>query len=126
MRKMPKGAAHTQPIPRVTLRFRTVNRDDFLAVKRGRKRVETRAATARYRGIRAGQVIVFKCGAEAFKKKAGTVRRFRSIAALLRRYRPQDINPALRSARELRERYASFPKYPEKISKHGLIAIELT
>lgn len=110
----------------ITLRISKGNRDTFLAIRRGTKRVETRAATPRYRCIRAGDMIRFICGRESFTRCARAVRHFRSIGALLGRYRPRDINPWVRTARELRERYARFPKYPEKIRRYGLMAIELT
>lgn len=44
------------------LRFRAINRDTFQAIRVGTKKVETRAATIKYRDIKVGDVITFVCG----------------------------------------------------------------
>ncbi|KKW46120.1 MAG: hypothetical protein A3A43_02775 [Candidatus Liptonbacteria bacterium RIFCSPLOWO2_01_FULL_56_20] len=108
-----------------TLRFSKVNRDSWNAIRLGAKKIETRAATVRYREIRAGDTLAFVCGRTRFKKRARRVRIFPTVASLLRTYRVTDINPYLSSAKELRAKYDSFSKYREKIRRHGLIAIEL-
>lgn len=107
------------------LRFRAVNRDIFLAIASGKKRVETRAATKKYANIQAGDEIVFLCGREKFKKTVRGSRIFSSISALLKTYSVQDINPLVHTERELRDVYHSFPGYREKIKKFGLITLEL-
>jgi ASC-1-like (ASCH) protein len=108
-----------------TLRFRGANRDTFEAIKAGIKKKETRAGTQRYQSITKGDTIRFVCGKEFFIKTVGGVRSFSSIRALLRYYRPAEINPKLKTEKELRAMYASFPDYPAKIKKHGIIALEL-
>ncbi len=71
------------------LRFRTVNRDIWQSIKDGRKKVETRAATVRYKSIKAGDKIEFLCGKQKFAKIARKVkvyknqRGFGSMAAWL-------------------------------------------
>lgn len=107
------------------LRFRSVNSDIFNAIKAGRKPVETRAATVRYKNIKAGDTLIFRCGKNTFKKQAKKVRIFKTIDTMLKKYKVKEINPTLTTAHELKTRYYSFPKYREKIRKHGLIAIEL-
>jgi len=108
-----------------TLRFRATNHDTFLALKDGRKRIETRAATPLYRKIEVGDKIEFVCGNERFIKSVATVELFDSIKQLMRKYTPQDINPKYKSVEELTKMYMSFPDYPEKLSKYGIIALEL-
>lgn len=108
-----------------TLRFRAAHRDIFNAIRRGRKRVETRAATAKYRGIGVGDTLSFVCGRDTFEKLVRSVRVFRTIAALLKRYSAMQIHPSAKSAKELRAAYYGFPNYREKIRKHGIIAWEL-
>ena len=110
----------------ITLRFRAVNRDIFEAIRDGRKKVETRAATARYRDIKAGNMLRFVCGKDTFEKKAKRVKIFKSIASLLKQYRAGDINPFVRSEVELQKMYYSYPNYREKIKQFGIIAIELS
>jgi len=109
----------------MVLRFRKVNRDIFEAIKNGRKPVETRAATKRYRNIKAGDVILFVCGENSFKKRVKKARIFRTIDAMLKKYKVKDLNPTVTTAHELKAGYYSFPKYREKIKKYGLVAFEL-
>jgi len=107
------------------LRCREADRAIFDAVRSGRKTVETRAATARYRGIANGDRVAFVCGRDRFVKRVKKARLFRSLPALLRRYRVRDVNPDVRTAAELKAMYESFSGYKEKIKKFGLIALEL-
>jgi len=108
-----------------TLRFRAVNRDIFEAIKKGKKKIETRAATKKYRNIKTGDRVRLVCGDNKFEKKIGEVKIFRTIAAMLRKYKVKEITPNLNSEKELRELYSGFPGYREKIKKFGLITIEL-
>ncbi|MCL4403801.1 hypothetical protein M1432_00385 [Patescibacteria group bacterium] len=107
------------------LRFRAINKDIWLAIKAGRKKIETRAATVKYENIQAGDKIEFVCGKGRFSKTAKRVVVYKSIAAIVRAYGFKAINPKVDSAKELRELYYTFPGYRDKIKKKGLIAIEL-
>ena len=108
-----------------TIRFRAVNRDIFLAIKSGKKKIETRAATERYRDIKAGDVLVLVCAKQKIKKQVKKVEHFKSLGAILKRYSPVTINPKTHTVKEAREMWYSFPGYKEKIRKFGLIAITL-
>ncbi len=108
-----------------TLRFRAANRDMFEAIRNGKKKVETRAATARYRECNSGDRVIFVCGKKRFERKIAKATHFKTISTMLRIYAPKDINPNVGSERELRIMYSSFPKYDEKIKKYGLVALEL-
>lgn len=109
----------------VVIKFRVVNRDIFHAIKSGKKKVETRAATEKYRGIKAGDLLKLTCGNERFTKSVKKATIVSSIPALLKKYRPREINPACKNADEIRKVYYSFPGYKEKIKKFGIIALEL-
>lgn len=106
------------------LRFRSANRDIFEAIRNGRKKVETRAATERFRSIKAGDTIVFVCGKLKFEKKVKSTKIFKSVEAILKRYKPFQINPDTKTEKEIRTMYDSFHGYREKIKKYGLIAFE--
>ncbi|MEK7560267.1 MAG: ASCH domain-containing protein [Patescibacteria group bacterium] len=108
-----------------TLRFRAVNKDIFLDIKSGKKVVETRAATKKYKDIAAGDTIVLVCGKEQFEKKVKKAKIFKNIKALIKAYPIKKIMPHLSSEKELQEAYYSYPDYKEKIRKDGLIALEL-
>jgi len=108
----------------ITLKFRAINQDIFNAIKTGKKKVETRAATERYDRIMAGDKITLICGKSRLEKWVRKARTFKTIAALLKKYSVKSINPAVKSAEELEKIYYSFPGYREKIKKFGLIAIE--
>jgi ASC-1-like (ASCH) protein len=106
------------------LRFREINRDIFEAIKNGTKSVETRAASPKFLGVKAGDVLGFKCGKYKFEKTVKKVKLFEGVKEILKDYRINQINPYLNSADELEKMYYSFPGYKEKIKKYGLIAIE--
>ncbi|MDP3697763.1 MAG: hypothetical protein Q8R55_07190 [Candidatus Taylorbacteria bacterium] len=108
-----------------TLRFRQTNKDVFTAIKIGKKKVETRAGSPRYFDIKEGDILVFVCGKNKFEKKVKKVRKFKSISALHKIYKPVEINPKTTTIAESEKMYHSFPGYKEKIKKYGLIALEL-
>lgn len=109
----------------IILRFRVVNKDIFFAIKKGRKKIETRAATERYRNIEAGDTLVFACGGINFKKKVKKIAYFSSVRALVKKYTPNEINPNAYSENELRRMYYAYPGYKEKMRKYGIVAWEL-
>lgn len=109
----------------MVLRFRSIDKDIFNALKNGKKKVETRAATKKYANVRPGEILKFICGRESFEKKVSKVLVFRNIGALLRKYKPKEINPEIKTKRALEYMYYGFSGYREKIKKHGIIAFEL-
>lgn len=107
------------------LKFRAVNRDIFEALVSGRKKIETRAATLKYRKIRVGDIMILNCVREKVERRIASVENFKTIAALLKKYRPEDIHPDLHSASEAKKLYYSFPEYKEKIKDFGLVVWKL-
>lgn len=107
------------------LRFRAVNKDIFDAIKEGKKKIETRAATIKYRNIKAGDVVILSCGTQKFEKRVRSVRIFKTVRAMLRSYKPKEINPKVSTESELIDIYYSFPGYRNKIKKFGIIALEV-
>lgn len=107
------------------LRFRAVNRDIFNAIRNGKKKVETRAASIRYLNIKAGDKVTLVCGKTHFEKEVRRVRKFPSVRALTRVYRPASINLKCRTTKELETMYFTFPGYREKLKRHGIVALEL-
>ncbi|OIO47548.1 MAG: hypothetical protein AUJ32_02565 [Parcubacteria group bacterium CG1_02_40_82] len=108
-----------------TLKFRAVNRDIFEAIKNGSKKIETRAATKKFKNIRAGDRIVLVCGKQRFENVVKAVRHFKTIKAMLKKYKIRQVNPWVSTEQELRQVYWNFPNYKEKIKKYGIIAFEL-
>lgn len=108
-----------------TLRFRAVNKDIFLDIKSGKKTVETRATTERYRHIMARDMVILVCGKERFEKKVKKTKIFKSIKSLIKIYPIKKIMPNISSEKELQTAYYSYLNYKEKIKKFGLIALEL-
>ena len=107
------------------LRFRAVDRDGFNDIKAGRKKIETRAATKKYVEIKAGDILKIVCGKDYLEKKVKKVTIFKSIPDMLKKYRPNKINPKTKTEEELTKMYYSYPNYKEKIKEHGIIAMEL-
>ena len=107
------------------LKFRAVNRDTFEAIRSGEKKIETRAATERYRNIRAGDVVVLSCGKQKFQRAIKSAQHFKSIPALFKKYKIKEVMPEVKTLKEAEKVYYSYPAYEEKIKKFGLIALEL-
>ncbi|OGN04317.1 MAG: hypothetical protein A2831_01290 [Candidatus Yanofskybacteria bacterium RIFCSPHIGHO2_01_FULL_44_17] len=80
-----------------TLRFKAVNRDIFDAIRGGKKKVETRAATAKYRNIKAGDLVILVCSKNKFTKLIAKAKIFKTIEALLKKYKVKEINPNVKS-----------------------------
>lgn len=108
-----------------TLKFRAVNWDIFEAIRSGRKKVETRAATVKYQNIKADDRIVLSCDGDKFEKIVKSAKVYKSIGSLLKKYKPSQIVPGVKTAKKLEAIYFSFLGYKEKIKKSGLIALEL-
>ena len=107
------------------LRFRVVNKDVYLNIKSGNKKIETRAATEKYKNIRKGDLLVLVCGKEKFEKVVKKARTFKTISSMIKVYPPNKIMPSISSVKELKKIYYSYPRYREKIKKFGLVALEL-
>ncbi len=105
--------------------FNKINKDIFEALRDGIKKVETRAATPKYQNLKEKDIVIFSCDGESFEKEIKKVTHFESIDTLLKKYKPQDINPKLSSSEEIVKMYNSFPGYADKIKESGIIAIEL-
>jgi len=89
------------------------------------KKVETRAGSPMYVGIKAGDIITFVCGKDKLKKKVKRAQKFKSIKTLHKVYKPVEINPRIKTVKESERMYYSFPGYRNRIKKYGLIALEL-
>jgi ASC-1-like (ASCH) protein len=104
------------------LRLRATDTALFEDIRAGRKRVETRAATPRYQPVALGDTLVFVCGSRRCKKRITRVQRFKSIAALVKAIPFRLIMPSARSLAEVKEIYAGYSGYAEKIQTFGIVA----
>ncbi len=109
----------------ITLRCRETDRYIFEAFCNGKKKVETRAATSRYQSIKAGDILRLVCGKDKFERRIKKVKVFKTVGTLLKKYKVSEINPKVKSAKELEAMFYGFSGYREKIKKYGLVALEL-
>ena len=93
------------------LRFREINRNLFEAVRTGEKKIETRAATAKFLRIKKGDSARLVCGKDKFNRKINQAKHFKTISEMLIVYKVKEIDPFSKSAKELRKMYYSFPVY---------------
>lgn len=105
--------------------FREVDRDKFEAARAGRKKIESRAATPKYRDIQAGQSVTIVCGRDSFTKTVKAVRYYQTAQELLQAEGFKNVLPDSASAEAAEQVYYTFPGYKEKIAEHGLVALEL-
>jgi len=107
------------------LPIKQVDRVIYDLIERGEKRVETRVAGPRYKDIKDGDIVVFKCGSDSFERIVKKVQKFKSVDEMLDHYDVKDINPKVNTIEELKSMYNSYSSYTEKIKKYGIIAFEL-
>lgn len=107
------------------LKVRAEDREIFDQLASGIKKIETRAATVRNKGIVPGDILTFSCGSDTLELQVRNATIFKSISKMLKKYSVQDIAPNFSTEKELETLYASFPGYIEKIKLNGIIALEL-
>ena len=109
-----------------TLRIRAVDKEIFKDLKIGKKSVETRAATVRYRPIQEGDSIRFVCGEKSFTKRITSKRHFKTVDAMAKKISFKRIMPHIDSVADMKKQYTAYSGYENKIKKYGLFAFELT
>ena len=110
---------------RLTLVFREVDRDKYQMLVDGRKTVETRAATVKYRGLEAGDEIIAKCGPDKHVSTIVKSRHFTTVDELFKAYDYRQILPSAKNLQEAKDMYSAFPGYKVKIAKFGIMAFEI-
>lgn len=113
-----KNKSHTLP-------FAKDNLETWKLIKNGKKAVETRAGGPKYIGIQTGDTLIFSCLGKKFSKTITKVSHFKTISAMLKKYKPSEINPNVSTAKELQVMYDSFPGYKERLKEFGILAFEL-
>ena len=108
-----------------TLKFNKVNYDNFERLRKGIKCVETRAASPKYQNIEKGDTLVFVCGKEKFSKKIIKKYHFKSIDLLLKNIPLKKIMPVVKTKKEAKEKWYSYPGYKLKLEKFGIFAFKL-
>ena len=110
------------------LRIRAADARIFEALAGGQKAVETRAGSASsrsYTHVAPGDTILFLCGSRRLRRQVGRVAIYPSVEALIAHEDFRRIAPWLATAADLDALYASFPGYPQRIARYGLVAMEL-
>ncbi len=107
-----------------TFPLETKYRQTFDFIKSGEKRIETRAGGPKYENIVVGDTVIIECGGDTFERVVRKVQKFESIDKMLEVYKPEDINPLVTTAEELKAKYLLFPGYPERLAQFGIMAFE--
>jgi ASC-1-like (ASCH) protein len=117
-KEIQKNKSHILP-------FAKDNLDTWKLIKKGKKKIETRAGGPKYIGIQPGDTLIFSCLGKKFNKKVLEVTHFKTIKSMLKKYNPSDINPTIKTAKELQEMYDSFTGYKERLKEFGILAFVL-
>jgi ASC-1-like (ASCH) protein len=107
------------------LPFLEADRKNFELIRRGKKKIETRAGNPEYFQIRKDDSIEFSCGDEKIIKRVKKISHYKNLDDLFAAYKFQEINPEISSYEELKKRYAEFPGYEQRIKKYGVLVFEL-
>ncbi|MFA5047760.1 MAG: ASCH domain-containing protein [Patescibacteria group bacterium] len=105
--------------------FRDCDQETFNLIKNGQKKIETRAGLPEYFEIKARDLVNFICGDYACEKEIKNVSVFPSLNDLFKVYEPEQIDSSISTIEEMTAKYMSFPGYPERIEKSGIIVFEL-
>jgi ASC-1-like (ASCH) protein len=108
-----------------TLPFLEADRTTFEFIQHGIKKIETRAGSPEYLKIKEGDTLVFTCGEDSVTRTVKKVSHAESEEHLFFMFKTEQINPQALSYDELRQKYASFPGYPERIKEYGILAFHL-
>lgn len=108
-----------------TLRIRTADRQVFDDLQSGRKTIETRAATPKYQKLVAGDTLTFVCREERLVMTVKETLHWKSVESMARAIGWQKVMPHASSLKEVKETYASYPGYTEKIREHGIAGFRL-
>ncbi len=109
----------------LSLVFREIDKSSFDRIKNGEKTIETRAGLPEYNVIEPGDELKINCGEDEINKKVVEVNHFSSLEELIDKIGLEDIMAAGTTRDEAVARWNSFPGYPERISKYGIIAWRL-
>jgi ASC-1-like (ASCH) protein len=107
------------------LPFLEIDRKTFELIQEGKKKIETRAGNQEYFQIRENDSIEFSCGGEKIIKRVKKISHYKNLDDLFVAHKFQEINPEVSSYEELREKYAAFPGYEQRIKKYGILVFEL-
>jgi ASC-1-like (ASCH) protein len=94
----------------------------FDAIVDGRKTIESRAATPRYRKVAVGDELVIRCGKYTITKVVKRVEIYPSIDELLAGVGLNNVMPLVKSGEQAKQEWYSYPGYRDKIAQHGLVA----
>ena len=104
--------------------FREIDRNTFERIKRGEKKIETRAGLPEYNEIESGDQLIISCGDETVTKTVVEAIHFASVKELLNKVSPEEIMPSGTTREQAIKKWNSFPGYPERIQKYGIIKLK--
>ena len=107
------------------LRIREEDRAIFAALVDGSKRIETRAASPKYRDLKEGDTLIFSCGADRLETTIARAYRWPSIVAMFGDIAYTDVFPDAVSVDDAASRWDAFPGDAEKIRAYGLVGWEM-
>ncbi len=105
--------------------FREQDRSTFERIQRGDKTIETRAGLPEYLIVEDGDQLNISCGTDHLTKTVVKALHFKTIEELLQKFSPEDIMPAGTTREQVIAKWNSFPNYPERIKKYGIIVWKL-
>lgn len=106
-----------------TLFFHPEDYHNFEYIRSGEKQIETRAGSEEYNKMTAGDTIVFACGEDEIIKTIKEIKHFDSVEDLLHSIPYTEIMPWVNSVEEAKKTWMSYPNYPDRISKFGILVI---
>ncbi|MBL8158084.1 hypothetical protein JNK62_00910 [bacterium] len=73
-----------------------------------------------------GDDIQFICGSDSFSRKVRKIYFWPTVEAMLAEVPIAKVMPGLLTVEQVKNRYASYPRYLEKIEAKGILGFELS
>ena len=108
-----------------TLKFEEKDRGRFNEIKEGFKKIETRAANAKYASIEEGDEILFTCGQDSFTKKVLKTYHWPTVEAMCAEVPLEEVMVGLFTVEQAKQRYATYPGYTERIKEGGILGFQI-
>lgn len=105
--------------------IRKVDRHVFDEIADGRKSIETRAATDKYKHVSTGDLLTFTCEGELLTKTVTSVDHYKSIDDMYKLIPVSKVLPSASNVDEAKRIHFSFPGYKEKLEAFGVMAFGL-
>ncbi len=109
-----------------TLSYPTADKENFEAIRKGIKSIETRPGISKYKMIKVGDTITFTCNGAHFTKEVVKRYHWPSPEALVREVHFKKVLPSANTTNETEGAFENDPEYTENMATWGMFGFGLS